>query len=393
MKTKLIIFGLTGDLSRRKLLPALEHIIDSGEKDISVIGVSRREVDVPELLQSSIGRSDLAEVFSVVTMDLATPEDYNRLKEAVNLQDNEQAVIYLSVPPSAAADIVDFLGRAGLNTPNVKLLFEKPFGFDLESAKDYIERTARYFDEAQIYRIDHYMAKDIAQEIIELRKGREWDSGSIGSIDIVASETIGVEDRAVFYEETGALRDFLQGHLLQLLSLVLMNVPTDYDEAKLATYRLGALENIEPADPAETLRAQYEGYQEEVGNPGSKVETFVATKLHSIDPTWEGVTFRLITGKSLDEKRSYIKIHYNDGTNELFEEGKTESADGVKLDAYERVLLEAIKGHKPIFITSPEIIRAWEIVRPLQEAWDMDEAPLSYYTPGSTIEQVRENAG
>lgn len=389
MKTKLVIFGITGDLSRRKLLPALEHIL-ARDDQISIIGVSRREVDVPELLKSSIGNDSFANKVSVFTMDLATPSDYVGLKDYVDLQDDEQALIYLSVPPSAAADIVDFLGQAGLNTPNVKLLFEKPFGFDLASAQEYIQRTSRYFEEAQIYRIDHYAAKEIAQEIVRLRSDptRLWNDETVASVDVVAAEAIGIEDRATFYEETGALRDFIQGHLLQLLALILMPIPSDFDPAKVSEYQTQALDALDPANPLETIRAQYEGYQDEVKNPGSLTETFVSMMLHSNDSNWKGVQLRLTTGKNLDRKESSITVKFKDGTETILEEGKVPVGDVTFSDAYERVLVQAIEGNKSIFTTSPELLRAWEIVKPVQESWEMDNSPLKLYAPGSTIEQV-----
>jgi len=395
MKTKLVLFGITGDLSTRKLLPALEHIIDAGESDLDIVGVSRRQVDVPALLQQAGVRPELADHFSIATVDLANPDDYVRLKRQLDLQKDEQAVIYLSVPPSAAADIVDFLGKAGLNTAKVKLLFEKPFGFDLASAQDFLDRTARYFDESQIYRIDHYAAKDIAQQLVRLRTDAQshhhsWGNQSVASIDIVAYEKIGIEGRAGFYEQTGALRDFTQGHLMQLLTLVLMDAPAQLDPALLASYRLRALEFIQPADPSRAVRGQYEGYQDEVKNLGSRVETFAAVTLSSDDPRWENVSIRLITGKNLDQKRSAIIITYKDGSQDSFEEGVT-PIDGRQLDAYERVLLEAIRGNKAIFTTGPEIVRAWKILHPIQVAWEFDDTPLVGYRAGSSAQVILDD--
>ena len=200
MKTVLVIFGITGDLSQRKLLPALQTIVQSGEfDDLSIVGVSRREGTVKAVLGD--GYPQLTERTSMFTMDLAEASEYERLKAYVQPQYDTQVLFYLSVPPSSAAAIVDFLGLAGLNTPNVKLMFEKPFGFDLESAHDFIARTTRYYEEDQIYRIDHYMAKEVAAEVIRLRSSAEnhhhsWSRESVASIDIVASETIGIEGRA-----------------------------------------------------------------------------------------------------------------------------------------------------------------------------------------------------
>lgn len=389
MKTKLVIFGITGDLSTRKLLPALEQIIGTGDfDDLSIVGVSRHDVNLGELLD---GLTLLQDRTSMFAMDLADESAYGRLKDYLALAPDEQALIYLSVPPSAAAQIVDLLSQANLNTPNIKLLFEKPFGFDLSSAQDLIRRIAQSYDETQVYRIDHYMAKEVAAEVIRFRTNAElerhpWNNESIESVDIVASETLGVGHRAGFYEQTGALRDVLQGHLLQLLSLVLMDVSDNYVTEDLPMYRLSALENLDPVDPASAKRAQYDGYQEEVGNIGSTTETFVSLMLTSHDPVWQGVSFRLTTGKELSEKKTAITIGFNDGTSDVFQEdaNSIEQVPG----AYGRVLMDAINGRKSIFTTSPEIIRAWEILASLQKNWQMNTDGLVIYEKGSKLEDL-----
>ncbi|HET8884662.1 MAG TPA: hypothetical protein VFM68_04300, partial [Candidatus Saccharimonadales bacterium] len=316
MKTKLLIFGITGDLSTRKLLPALKKIIGTGDfDDLSIIGVSRRQVNVSELLQQALGNDDLQDKITVFSMDLAQPTDYNKLKDFVALGDDEQLLVYLSVPPAAATQIVDFLGEAGMNTPNVKLLFEKPFGVDLQSATEVIARTARYYDEAQIYRIDHFLAKEMAQNIVAFRGGNAlfghvWHNSAIEKIEVMALEKIGIEGRVHFYEQTGALRDIVQGHLMQLLALTLMDVPAEFDWSMLPQQRTAALQQLQPADPADAVRAQYDGYQTEVDNPGSLTETFVSLQLTSTAPQWEGVPISLITGKALHEKTTEIRIHF-----------------------------------------------------------------------------------
>jgi glucose-6-phosphate 1-dehydrogenase len=390
MKTRLVIFGITGDLSRRKLLPVISEIVATSDyDDLSIVGVSRREVDVAELLADQPELIDRTEMFM---MDLAEKGDYEKLSDYLRLGKDEQALFYLSVPPNAAADIVDFLGQAGLSSRNVKILFEKPFGFDLASAQDFITRTGRYFNESQIYRIDHYMAKEIAQELVRLRSDADthhhsWNAHSVAAIDVIASETIGVEDRAVFYEQTGALRDFIQGHLMQLLSLVLMEIPHGFNLENLSEYRLKALEQLEPANPVRARRGQYTGYQEEVGNIGSLTETFASIELQSNDERWQGVPLRLVTGKSLATKQTYIRVTYRDDKEDIFEEGKVLREDRIP-DAYERVLIEAIEGRKTIFTTGPEVLRAWEIVAPVQEVWEMDNRPLPLYIPGSTVDEL-----
>lgn len=388
MKTQLVIFGITGDLAGRKLLPALQSIVTAGTRqDLSIIGVSRREVDTAELLAN---QPELIEHTSIHTMDLADKDAYSTLKASLEQDNADQTLFYLSVPPGAAADIVDFIGQAGMNTSNYKILFEKPFGFDLASAQEFIERTARYFTDDQLFRIDHYMAKEISAEIVKLRHDASkhhhtWGAENISAVEIVASEKIDIEGRVQFYEQTGALRDFVQGHLLQLLSLVLLD-PTTTD--KLSDKRLAALTTITAASTDLGVRAQYEGYGAEVGNEATQTETFLWLRLSSTDPRWQSVPLTLATGKALNEKRSYIRIAYKDGSEDIFEELPITEPGRGRLDAYERVLIDAIEGKKDIFITGDEVLRSWEILDQLQSDWALDNKPFATYAKGSSINQI-----
>jgi len=430
MKTKLLIFGITGDLSTRKLLPAIKHIIeaeDSGE--LEIIGVSRREVAISDVLQSSLGSTDLLGKFSLFTMNVALKEDYMRLREFIALKDDEQLLIYLSVPPQAATQIVDFLGEAKINMPNVKLLFEKPFGVDLVSAEEMITRTARYFEESQLYRIDHYLAKEMAQNIVALRGGNAlfeyiWQASAIEKIEIVALESINIESRAQFYEQTGALRDFVQGHLMQLLALTLMDIPHNFDWSELPALRLEALKKIQPARPEDAVRAQYEGYENEVDNIGSRTETFVSVQLASSDERWKKVPIQLVTGKALHEKKTEIRIHLrkfheaqsncitlriqpNEGVEvELFTKKPgydrefetqrlhyTYTGDTRLPDAYEHVLIDAIRSRKSLFASGEEILESWRILQPLQQAWASDDSDLFNYSIGESVEGLLQKIG
>lgn len=425
MKTKLLIFGITGDLSTRKLLPALKEIINTGDfDDLSIIGVSRRQVDVDELLRSSLGEASLADKVSIFSMDLSAQDDYQRLKDYIALDDSEQLLAYLSVPPQAATDIVDCMGEAGINTPNVKILFEKPFGIDLQSAENIIARTARYYDETQLYRIDHFLAKEMAQNIAAFRGGNAlfghvWNNQAIEKIEVVASEKIGIEGRAQFYEQTGALRDIVQGHLMQLLALTLMDIPADFDWDTLPQMRLQALQAIQPAIPVAAVRAQYEGYQNEANNLTSQTETFVSLQLASSAPQWQGVPIHLVTGKALNEKTTEVRIHFR-----KFHEGQSnclifriQPNEGIEIDlftkipgydrqfemqklqftypehtrlpdAYEQVIVDAIRSRKSLFTGSDEVLRSWQILQPVQSAWIADSAPLKSYPQDSSIEDV-----
>lgn len=393
MKTLLVIFGITGDLSTRKLLPALSNIVShQPSSNLSVLGVSRSSLDSRRLINEVTGNQQLAAITDSITMDLSSGEDYQRLRQKIQASGADQTLIYLSVPPGAAAQIVDLLGEEGINTPDIHILFEKPFGLDLISAQDFIARTGRYFDDSQLYRIDHYMAKEVAAEILRIRS----DASNVDlkkkvkSVTIVASEKIGIEGRAQFYEQTGALRDFIQGHLMQLLALTLIRHVTD---APLPEQRFAALSKVRPVLPEHTVRAQYQGYQEEAQNPGSEVETFVSLQLESVDPAWEGVPLRLITGKALNEKRSYVRFEYTDGSERILDEDEILLREGDRhLDAYERVLLEAVKGNEDIFTSGAEVLRSWEILTPLQRAWSMNTEPLFTYASGMSVDAVCRKA-
>lgn len=394
MRTKLVIFGITGDLARRRLLPAVHAIAQAGTCDpLEIIGVSRRAVNAQELIQEATGSDLLVSSTQIVQFDVAHLHEYSVLKEKLALADDEQAVIYLSVPPGAAADIADLLGEAGITGPRIKLLFEKPFGYDEASARDFINRTARSFDDEHTYRIDHYMAKEVALGLLELRAEAEnhqhhWDNRSVESVEIVATETLDVQGRGHFYEQTGALRDIVQGHLLQLLSLVLMKPVSVEQLSLLPNYRLNALKALKPADPRESVRAQYDGYDTEVDNPGSTTETFVSLVLESEDPRWKDVPIRVLTGKALHEKKTAILVNYKDGTKDTFVEGEvTSSIDGLT-DAYERVLVQAIQDQKALFTTAEEIIRSWQVLAPVQHAWDMNDVPLQTYDKGQHASHV-----
>ncbi|HSW77205.1 MAG TPA: hypothetical protein VLG36_00200 [Candidatus Chromulinivoraceae bacterium] len=425
MKTKLLIFGITGDLSTRKLLPALSSIIRAGvAKPLEIIGVSRREVNVTELLRSSLDDSVLEPYITVFTMDMARKVDYDRLKERISLNNDEQLLIYLSVPPTAAGQIVDFLGQAGINTPNVKLLFEKPFGVDLTSARDVISRTAQYFNETQIYRIDHYLAKEMAQNIVAFRGGNAlfghvWNGDAIEKIEVVALEKIGIEGRASFYEQTGALRDFLQGHLMQLLSLVLMDIPANFDWNTMPEQRLSALKSIISADPRQAVRAQYEGYQHEVDNHGSLTETFVSLHLASSDRKWKNVPLILTTGKAMNKKSTEVRVFFRKfhdaqsnclvfriqpdegieielftkkpGYERKFERQKLNfsyAEDDILPDAYEQVLVDAIATKKSLFTSGDEVLESWRVLQPVLTSWEMADQPLFIYPKGSSTHTI-----
>lgn len=430
MKTKLIIFGITGDLSTRKLLPALEQIVRSGRlEDMWVIGVSRRELDVKTLIHTTLGdESALEQHVTGFTMDMSSRDDYDRLRDHVALGDNEQVLIYLSVPPNATSQIVEYLGQAGLNTPHVKLLMEKPFGTDLASARDMIDHVAKYYDESQVYRIDHYLAKEMSQNIVAFRRDNAifdmlWNNQSIERVEVNALEKIGIEGRSDFYEQTGALRDIVQGHLMQLLSLILIDTPENMEWDDMPSLRFQALQQVVPADLAKAVRGQYARYKDEVGNQDTFTETFVSIELESQAGRWAGVPMVLTTGKALNEKSTEVRIYFKKlrdtqtnclvfnlqpregveialsikkpGYDREFEtkELSFEYPPDQKLpDAYEQVIIDATMSRKSLFASSQEVLRAWEILQPVQTQWLENGDGLHFYEVGSSAADVLDNA-
>lgn len=420
IKTKLVIFGVTGDLSRRKLLPALRKIVASRAiDDLEIIGISRNKLDIKELVGP-----ELAKISKGITMDMTSLDDYHGLKKEILPQAGEQTLIYLSIPPVASTRVADNLGQVGINNPRVKLLFEKPFGLDLASAKDMVERTSRFFDETQIYRIDHYIAKEMVQNIVAFRSGNAmfrqlWGGRSVDRVEVRAFETIGIVGRAQFYEQTGALRDVLQGHLMQLLSLILMDIPSKLDWGQLPDLRLQALKRILPAQPKLTTRAQYRTYKDEVESSTSQVETFVKVELNSDSLIWENIPLTLVTGKGLDRKVTEIIVYFRAGhveqSNAL--RFKIQPDEGIEIDlfvkspgyeriyerqklqykypedttlpeAYEQVLVDAIKSRKSLFTSSQEILESWRILQPVLSAWALDDAPIKIYEKGSSAKDI-----
>lgn len=422
MKTKLVIFGITGDLSRRKLIPALQQIFltDSG-RGLSLYGVSRREVDVDELL------GPLGKNAQMITMDVSNPDDYKMLYESLDAQEDDQILVYLSVPPSASDQIVMLLGQNGFSDRRVKLLLEKPFGVDYESAEEMNNHLLEYFEESQLYRIDHYMAKEMAQNIIAFRADNAlfshvWNSGAIERVTVGAYESIGIEGRSVFYEQTGAMRDVLQGHLMQLLSLILMEIPEDVSYTKVPTYRLKALAQVSPVKEEDILRGQYESYREEVGNDQSTTETYISATLYSEDENWKDVPLVLRTGKALHAKTTEIMVEFkktrdNQANKLIF---RIQPFEGVEIelhtkrpgydrvmetrslafkypedldlpDAYEQVIIDAIYSRKSLFTSSDEVLASWRILEPALKSWSMEKVgDIAQYKSQSTPDEVEE---
>ena len=427
--TILVIFGITGDLSHRYLLPALAEICQAGQlsSDFKVLGVSRRKIKAAEVFRES--EKTLLPHADMLTMNVESLTDYEGLKTKINelakeTKSKPQIIFYLMVPPTGVPTIIEMLGSSGLNKWS-KLMLEKPFGTDLASANELVTNTEKHFKENQVYRIDHYLAKEMAQNITVFLSSNSifrdvWSNKHIEKIEIVVAEKISVEGRATFYEGTGALRDMVQSHLLQLAALTLMEPCSDiFDFEEIPRRRQAALEALRPVNPKKVHKAQYQGYSDEVGVPGSSTETFVDLTIESGDKRWIGVPIRLTTGKNLNEKLTEIRIYFKKTTSSAANllVLRIQPREGIELDlwvkepgyerklkklplsfaygqhfkhlpdAYEQVLIDAMRSNQSLFASSREVLASWAVLEPVLNMWEKD-TKLASYKPGSTIEEV-----
>lgn len=444
----IVIFGITGDLAQRKLLPALYHLFkdDLLDEKTIILGITRRDVSAKELLDKvELCVNEIDKVCDPVAlqkvhaalrmhqMSQTDPAEYRQLLELTNSIEEEQGVCmdrlyYLSIPPQMFEPIVRNLGEQGLNKScphglaETRLLVEKPFGYDLASAKELIEETAAWFEEKQLFRIDHYLAKDTVQNIISFREmspavENAWNNRYIESIHITAFEKIDIEGRATFYEEVGALRDFIQSHLLQLLAIVTMELPEDMESEAVHAKRLQLLQSIRPITKEQVAsraaRGQYAGYRDEVGKTDSATETFARITLAIDNERWKGLPITLQTGKAMAEKRTDVSLAFKNSdaelvihiqpdagieltssrdTPEFFEQlaplvgtfnAEHPPSPTAHPDAYERVLLDAVLGDHTLFTTSTEVIAAWKVITEVLEVWDGSDEGLVPYSKGA----------
>jgi glucose-6-phosphate 1-dehydrogenase len=436
----IVIFGITGDLSKRKLLPALYHLLSQGllPEDTKIIGVSRKSLTAGELLSTvelcvlekdnvcdPVGLKRVEAAIQTHQLNPEEPEDYQKLGKLLDGFDGgekRKRLFYMSIPASAYSPIIKNLAGAGLNEERNRLLLEKPFGYNLDSAERLIELLSRDFSESQIYRIDHYLAKETAQNLLAFRLHNPifiplWNSEHIKRVHIRAIETINIEGRKDFYERTGALRDFIQSHLMQLLSITMMDVPADMTSQAIHTAKQSFLEQLRPADPARAVRGQYVGYREEVKNPDSHVETYAALHLRHSAERWKDTEIVLETGKAMDRKSTDINVefrtpHEHRRDNLVFriqpgegisldlvvkEPGFTDKMqhaamdfrytdtfkDRQHIDAYERVLMDAVGGDQSLFASDREVLATWRVLQPVLDAWQSSDKGLAVYEPGS----------
>jgi len=425
--TALVVIGISGDLSRRKLLPALAEICRNSDirAHLKILGLSRRTISKEDILTAN--SRNLSGQLEIMRMDYDSEAAYDELKQKLAGLECRQVIFYFAVPPESTRKIISHLGRAGMNTARFKLLMEKPFGTDYDSAAELISETSRHFKEEQVYRIDHFLAKEMAQNIAVFLGSNVifrdvWSREFIERIEVVAEESIGIEGRAHFYEQTGALRDIVQSHLLQLTALTLMEpCPDVFDISMMRKRRLAALQRLK-ARPTSFIKGQYDGYAEDVKNPDSDVETFAAIELISGDPKWKNVPIKLITGKKLKEKLTEIRIYFKKAQSAQANllRLRVQPREGIELelwvkkpgyeqelqllpldfsyqrhfdklpDAYEQVIVDAIRGRANLFASSEEVLASWKILQPLLDNWQ--HYPLKSYRPGSPASALLPSA-
>jgi glucose-6-phosphate 1-dehydrogenase len=451
----IVIFGGAGDLSFRKLLPALymAHLHDKLDASARIIAVGRQDwtrqayldfidKNSPAFIEKDAFTSEDWQRFlnrlAYVSMNVTSAKDFHKLKDLCAT--SALRVYYLATAPSLFTQICAHLSAAGLVDTQSRVVLEKPLGTDLASARDINTQVARYFDEQQIYRIDHYLGKETVQNLMVLRFGNAifeplWRAPYIKSVQITVAESVGVGSRAGFYDGAGAMRDMVQNHLLQLLCIVAMEPPISLSADDVRDEKLKVLRSLRKMNLADikrdTVRGQYtagasegaavKGYLEEDNVPASsRTETFVALRAHINNARWANVPFFLRTGKRMQRRESQIIIEFADQPFSIFgntsqhepnrliitlqpeesiqlemmvkEPGSGMTLNPVKLgldlqqssdkrraEAYERLLMDVIKGRLTHFMRRDELEAAWMWVEPIIHGWaELDDKPRAY---------------
>ena len=445
----IVLFGATGDLARRKLLPGMFHLADAGlmPERFIIVGVSRGEMDEGEftaLVREAVDEcghgptsTESWERFAPMLRTAHLGDGFNALGDAVRSAAEEigggpRFLHYLSLPPSAHAEVIEGLGDEGL-APRARIILEKPFGTDLDSARSLDKLLHGTFEEEQIFRIDHYLGRDAVQNLLAMRFANGmyepvWNRNNISHVQIDVPETLGIGMRASFYEQTGAFRDMVVTHLFQVLGFVAMEPPNSLDSKPLMAERQKVFDAMLPIDPSQVVRGQFGGYRDEEGvAPDSDTETYVALTAHVDNWRWAGVPFYLRTGKRLAQSRHTLTVafrkpprrmfsidtrHFAESfgcdhlTFELGDPGSISSSflaklpgptlrlgqahmhfsygDGFggpeqALDGYERLIHDVLVGHRTFFTTSEGVERLWEVAEPLLR----DPPTLEFYEQGS----------
>lgn len=428
----LVFFGATGDLAYKQIFPALQSMVRNGHLDVPVVGVARAgwgldqfKARARESLQAHGGVDEeafarLSSLLRYVDGDYADDATFKRLKEGLGTA--ERPLHYLAIPPSLFETVAAQLAKAHL-TGQSRIVVEKPFGRDLESARHLNRTLHRYFSEDRIFRIDHYLGKEPVQNLLFFRFSNKfldpiWNRDCIASVQITMAEAFGVEGRGRFYEEAGAIRDVLQNHMLQVTALLAMEPPVSDDAEALRDAKAAALRAIQPLAADQVVRGQYRGYRGEPGvAPDSPVETFAAVRLAVDNWRWAGIPFSIRSGKCLPVTATEVDVTMKRPPVGLFERpswDKTNSfrfrlspdvftalrvrvkvpgeemvGENVELVArhhggdemtpYERLLSDAMRGDAMLFARQDSVDESWRIVDPVLG----QTTPLREYDPGT----------
>lgn len=460
-----VLFGATGDLTRRKLAPALYalHRDNLLPEDFVILAYARRDKD------DAIFRNDLKEALKqfapkmpvagkdwekfashirYVRGEFDDAAGFTHLKQTLDTLDKEHGgtpynrLFYLAIPPEQYETVIGHIGDAGISRPSAedawtRVIIEKPFGTDLETSRKLNGSLLQHFTEDQIYRIDHYLGKETVQNILVFRFANElfeplWNHKYVDHVQITVAEQIGLEGRGNYFDEAGETRDMVQSHALQILSLVAMEPPASLDANAIRDEKVKAIRSIRPIAkgdvPQATVRGQYAGYRGEEGvKPDSSTETYVAMRLHIDNWRWGGVPFFLRAGKALPSRVTEVSVQFRSIPQVLFARVKREEVQpnvlviriqpnegiflqiGVKepgpqmnlkpvdlnllykdafpnnhiADAYERLLLDAIRGDASLFARGDEVEAAWAVLTPILEAWRERPGDVQPYFKGT----------
>ncbi|MFT6674259.1 MAG: glucose-6-phosphate 1-dehydrogenase [Sulfitobacter sp.] len=455
----LVIFGGTGDLARRKILPGLFRRFCSGQMpgDARIIGAARTELDgagyramvaesIAEFDPNSASDSDTLQAFlkqiDYLAIDAKGEAGWADLQSLMAGTGRVEA-FYFSVSPSLFGDLAERLQHWGMADENSRIVVEKPFGHDLQTAKALNATLARYFNEDQIYRIDHYLGKETVQNLMAVRFGNMlfeplWNAQYVDHIQITVAETVGVGGRGEYYDKAGAMRDMVQNHLMQLLCLIAMEPPARFDPDAVRDEKLKVIRALDPVPPHHIARGQYEAetgnedimpsYRTAAGDPRSRTESFIALKTHISNWRWAGTPFYLRTGKRMAARSSEITVVFKDTPHSIFAEDagrhrnvlsirlqpnegitlgvtiKEPGPGGMRLidvpldmtfadalgpdasdhvDAYERLIMDVIRGNQTLFMRGDEVEAAWAWTDPIIQGWQARHDVPKPYDSGS----------